>query len=90
MTPRFAVLHLLLAVCATVAAANLPGTLEIAITSPPADEPVFGQVEVIVAASSLEPVAKVELFVDGRYEGVRDLRFEEWRPMPNTYELNHY
>jgi Ca-activated chloride channel family protein len=71
MTLRSPVLHLLAAVCATVASADLPGTLEIAITSPRAGEPVFGQVEVLVAVSSLEPIAKVELFVDGRYEGVR-------------------
>lgn len=39
------------------------------IVSPRADEPIFGKTEVRLAVSSTEPVARVELFVNGKLVG---------------------
>lgn len=71
----------LLAVLATIAFPLLAwpsGTIEVAVVAPPSAEPVFGEVAVVVSVNSLEPVRKIELFVDGRFAGAREAPPYEW------------
>lgn len=53
--------------CAAAGAAQ--AAVSVQIMSPAADQPVFGRTEVQVAVSSTEPVARVEIFVNGKLVG---------------------
>ncbi|MEM1245628.1 MAG: VWA domain-containing protein [Acidobacteriota bacterium] len=71
-----ALLLVLGGLCATVSSAQVGGRPEVEITSPSAQQPAFGLVEIRADVSSSTPISQVECFVDGRSLGVRrDLPF---------------